>query len=103
MRTKLYVGNLNFNTTASALETAFSAGGRSVVAINLPSDESSGRIRGFAFVEMGSESDATAAIAALNGTEIDGRSVKVDHAQPRATAGPRSSGGGSYGGHRHGR
>lgn len=87
MRTKLYVGNLSYNTSESTLKTAFSAGGRSVVAISLPSDETTGRIRGFAFVEMGSEPDATAAIAQLNGTDLDGRSLKVDHAQPRVAPG----------------
>src|SRR5262249_28751109 len=66
MGTKLYVGNLNFSTTEDALRAAFAANGRVVKDVAIPSDRETGRPRGFAFVEMGSDSDAKAAIAALD-------------------------------------
>ena len=88
MGTKLYVGNLGFSTTEAALKTAFSADGRTVRGVIIPNDRATGRGRGFAFVEMGSESDARAAIDALNGTELDGRNLKVDAAQERVTRPP---------------
>lgn len=89
MATKLYVGNLDLNTTEDALKTAFSADGRTVRAITIPSDRETGRARGFAFVEMGSDSDAAAAIAALDGKDLGGRNLKVNEAQDRA---PRTGG-----------
>ncbi len=95
MGTKLYVGNLNFSTTEDSLKTAFSASGRSVKAVTIPSDRETGRPRGFAFVEMGSEADAKAAIAAMDGKELEGRTLRVNEAQERA---PRSGGGGGGGG-----
>lgn len=85
MATKLYVGNLDLNTTEETLKAAFSADGRAVRAITIPSDRDTGRARGFAFVEMGSESDAAAAISALDGKELAGRKLKVNEAQDRAT------------------
>ena len=98
MGTKLYVGNLNFTTTEDALKAAFSANGRAVKAVTLPTDRETGRPRGFAFVEMGSESDAKAAIAALNGKDLEGRPLKVNEATERAPGsgggGPGSGGGG---------
>ena len=94
MGTKLYVGNLNFTTTEDALKAAFAGNGRTVKEVAIPSDRETGRPRGFAFVTMGSEGDAKAAIAALDGKELDGRSLKVNEAQDK----PRSGGGGGYGG-----
>ncbi len=94
MGTKLYVGNLNFTTTEDALRAAFAANGRTVREVAIPSDRETGRPRGFAFVTMGSEGDAKAAIAALDGKELDGRSLKVNEAQDK----PRSGGGGFGGG-----
>ena len=97
MGTKLYVGNLNFTTTEDALKTAFAANGRTVKEVAIPSDRETGRPRGFAFVTMGSEGDAKAAIAALDGKDLDGRSLRVNEAQDK----PRSGGGGGgrgYGG-----
>ena len=91
MGTKLYVGNLNFTTTEDALKAAFSENGRTVKEVAIPSDRETGRPRGFAFVTMGSEGDAKAAIAALDGKDLDGRSLKVNEAQDRP---PRSGGGG---------
>jgi RNA recognition motif-containing protein len=94
MGTKLYVGNLNFSTTEDALRAAFAANGRTVKEVAIPSDRETGRPRGFAFVTMGSESDAKAAIAALDGKDLDGRSLKVNEAQDK----PRTGGGGGGGG-----
>src|SRR5262245_57931445 len=98
MGTKLYVGNLNFTTTEDALKSAFAANGRTVREVAIPSDRDTGRPRGFAFVTMGSDADAKAAIAALDGKDLDGRALKVNEAQDR----PRTGGGGGGGGGRGG-
>jgi cold-inducible RNA-binding protein len=98
MGTKLYVGNLNFTTTEDALRAAFAANGRTVREVAIPSDRETGRPRGFAFVTMGSEGDAKAAIAALDGKELDGRSLKVNEAQDKRRAGGGGFGGGRGGG-----
>src|SRR6266850_1619160 len=87
MSTKLYVGNLNYTTTEVGLRTAFAADGRTVKEVAMPSDRETGRPRGFAFVEMGSEGDAKAAIAALDGKDLDGRSLKVNEAKERVPSG----------------
>jgi len=87
MSTKLYVGNLNYTTTEASLRTAFSADGRTVTEVAMPSDRETGRPRGFAFVNMGSEGDAKAAIAALDGKDLDGRSLKVNEAKERTPSG----------------
>ena len=87
MTTKLYVGNLNYTTTEDGLRTAFAADGRTVREVAIPNDRDTGRPRGFAFVEMGSEGDAKAAIAALDGKDLDGRSLKVNEARPRIPGG----------------
>ena len=83
MSNKLYVGNLNYTTTEDGLRTAFAADGRTVNGVAIPSDRETGRPRGFAFVDMGSEIDAKAAIAALDGKDLDGRSLKVNEAKER--------------------
>ncbi len=102
MGTRLFVGNLSYTTSEDALRTALSEGGRVVKEIHMPADRETGRPRGFAFAEMGSEADAKAAIEALNGTELDGRTLKVNEAQerpPRAAGGFGGGGGrGGYGG-----
>ena len=100
MGSKLYVGNLNFTTTEEALEAAFAADGRTVKEIAIPTDRDTGRPRGFAFVTMGSEADAKAAIAALDGEELEGRALKVNEAQdkPRGGGGGGGGGRGGYGG-----
>jgi cold-inducible RNA-binding protein len=85
--TRIYVGNLSFNTTDSALRDAFAADGRTVSEVKMVTDRDSGRPRGFAFVEMGSPADAEAAIAALDGHEIDGRALKVNIAKERVQGG----------------
>jgi len=87
MSTRLYVGNLNFTTTEDGLRAAFAADGRTVREVAIPSDRETGRPRGFAFVDMGSEDEARAAIAALDGRDLDGRSLKVNEAKERTPGG----------------
>ena len=91
--TKLYVGNLPFSATDESVRTLFAAHG-TVEKVSLISDRETGRPRGFAFVEM-SNADASRAMQALNGTDFDGRSLKVNEAQDR-----ERSGGGGRGGPR---
>ena len=102
MGTKLYVGNLNYNTTEQTLGEAFGADGRQVTDIAVMTDRMTGRPRGFAFVTMGSSEDAEAAIAALNGKTVDGRPLKVNEAQERVPRTGGGGGGGGYGGDRGG-
>ena len=99
MGTKLYVGNLSYSTTEAALRTAFEADGREVREIAMISDRETGRPKGFAFVQMGSEEDAKQAIAALDGRELDGRPLRVNEAQERQGGGGGGGGGGSRGGY----
>src|SRR5262245_4740803 len=94
MGSKLYVGNLSYTTTEDSLRAAFSANGRTVKEVAIPADRETGRPRGFAFVTMGSDADAKAAIAALDGKDLDGRKLKVNEAQDK----PRAGGGGGGGG-----
>ncbi len=96
---KLYVGNLNFNTVESMIEDAFGAYG-TVVSVNLITDRETGRPRGFGFVEMASPEEAAAAREALDGQQLDGRNLRVDEAQDRRSGGGgnRGGGGGGYGG-----
>jgi cold-inducible RNA-binding protein len=91
---KLFVGNLSFNTTQNDLQDAFAAHG-AVMEAHLPTDRMSGRPRGFAFVTMGTPEEAQAAILAMNGSQLDGRSITVNEAKPREE---RSGGGGGGGG-----
>ena len=76
MATKIYVGNLNFSTTDDRLSETFGQYG-SVVSANVVTDRNTQQSRGFGFVEMEEQSDAEAAISALNGHELDGRNLKV--------------------------
>jgi RNA recognition motif-containing protein len=94
MSSKLYVGNLAYSTSESAIEQAFAAHG-TVASVTLISDRDTGRPKGFGFVEMGSAEEAEAAKNALDGTQMDGRTIKVDIAKERE---PRRGGGGGYGG-----
>ena len=86
MPIKLHVGNLDYTTTAEAVRAAFAAGGRQVADVSLPTGKVSGEPRGFAFVQMATEADADAAIAALNGSQLDGRAIRVDLARGRLGA-----------------
>ena len=95
MGTRLYVGNLSYNVTEGELRDAFAEGGRNVVEVKIVMDRDTGRPRGFAFVEMGSDDEANGAISSLSGREIQGRPINVSEARARA---PRSGGGGGYGG-----
>lgn len=94
--TKIYVGNLPFSATDESVKTLFSAHG-AVTSVALPTDRETGRPRGFGFVEMAS-TDATAAIAALNGHSMEGRSLRVNEAQDKPQGGGNRSGGGGGGG-----
>src|SRR5580658_8769814 len=82
MSNKLFIGNLSFNTTENDLQDAFAAHGN-VTEVNLMMDRTTNRSRGFAFVTMGGDEEAQKAIAAMNGTELDGRSLTVNIAKPR--------------------
>ena len=98
MATKLYVGNLSFNTSTSDLEQMFGESG-TVLSANIIDDRETGRSRGFGFVEMSSDSEAKAAISALDGKEVGGRNLKVNEAKPRENNGGGGGGGrGGYGG-----
>jgi RNA recognition motif-containing protein len=90
MNTKLFVGNLSFNTTENDLHDAFAAHG-TVVEANLMMDRMSGRPRGFGFVTMSTPEEAQKAIDALNGATLDGRNLTVNIARPKEE---RSGGGG---------
>jgi RNA recognition motif-containing protein len=93
MGSKLYVGNLSYNTSSSDLEQVFSAHG-SVKSAEVIADRDTGRSKGFGFVQMGTDAEAQAAIGQLNGQELDGRALTVNEAKPKE----RSFGGGGGGG-----
>jgi RNA recognition motif-containing protein len=95
MSTKLFVGNLSFNTTENDLQEAFAAHG-TVVEANLMMDRMSGRSRGFAFVTFSTPDEAQKAIAAMNGAQLDGRALTVNIARPKEERprGDRPGGGG---------
>lgn len=96
MNSKLFVGNLSFNTTENDLQDAFAPHG-TVTEVNLMMDRSTGRSRGFAFVTMSSPEEAQKAIDAVNGKSVDGRALTVNIAKPREE---RPGGGGGGGGRR---
>ncbi|MCA1625115.1 MAG: RNA-binding protein [Acidobacteria bacterium] len=103
MSTKLYVGNLSFNTSNEDLQELFGQAG-TVESTNIIEDRDTGRSRGFAFVEMSSKEEGAAAIEQLNGKEIDGRALVVNEAKPRENragggGGNRGGGGGGRGGY----
>jgi RNA recognition motif-containing protein len=100
MGTRLYVGNLPFDVDESQLRQVFQEEGRQVTEVKIVMDRDTGRPRGFAFVEMGTQADAQAAISALNGKELGGRALTVNEAreqEPRrgGFGGGRGGGGGS--------
>jgi RNA recognition motif-containing protein len=109
MGKKLYVGNLTYGVTDSMLDQLFAAHG-TVESAQVIMDRDTGRSKGFGFVEMGSDKEAQAAIAALNGKEVDGRALTVNEARPRPEGGGgrgrsgghggRGGSGGGYGGGR---
>ena len=93
MSKKLYVGNLSYSVTEEELVTLFSGYG-SVDTVKLITDRDTGKMKGFAFVEMMEENDAVSAVEGLNGREVSGRQIVVDVARPKA---PRGGGGGPRG------
>src|ERR1700729_1656961 len=99
MGKKLYVGNMSYDMDSSSLQTLFSSHG-TVQSAEIISDRETGRSKGFGFVEMGSEAEAAAAIAALNGQEHGGRALTVNEAKPKESRGGGGGGGGrgGYGG-----
>jgi RNA recognition motif-containing protein len=98
MGSKIYVGGLPYSTTEQQLSDLFAAHG-SVASARIITDKFTGQSRGFGFVEMSGDSEAQAAIAALNGTQHGGRTLTVNEARPQE---PRSGGGGrGFGGGRH--
>ena len=99
MGRKLYVGNLTFGVTDSELEQLFAAHG-TVQSAQVIMDRDTGRSKGFGFVEMGSDQEAQAAIAALSGKDMNGRALTVNEAKPRESGGGgRGGGGGGRGGY----
>ena len=111
MSTKLYIGNLAFQTTSQELQELFAQAG-TVESASVVEDRMTGRSRGFAFVEMSTKEEATAAIDQFNGKELGGRALKVNEAKPRENraggggrgfgGGGNRGGGGGYGGNRNG-
>lgn len=97
--TRLYVGNLAYSTSEEGLREAFARDGRKVKTVFIATDRETGRPRGFAFVEMETPEDATAAIAAMDGQSVDGRTLKVNEARERegGGGGGRRPGGGGGG------
>src|SRR5262245_30929685 len=97
MGKKLYVGNLSFNMDSSELEQLFEPYG-TVQSAQVVMDHETGRSRGFGFVEMGTDQEAQAAIEALAGRQVGGRSLTVNEAKPREDRGGGGGGRGGYGG-----
>jgi RNA recognition motif-containing protein len=97
MGKKLYVGNLAYSMNDSDLQQIFEPHG-TVSSAQVIMDRDTGRSKGFGFVEMGSESEAQAAIAALNGAEVDGRTLTVNEARPKTDTRGGGGGGRGYGG-----
>src|SRR5438876_8198611 len=102
MATKLFVGNLPFTTIENDLQDHFAQAG-TVISVNVMQDRATGRSRGFAFIEMGSQEDANKAIEMFHQKDFQGRPLTVNEARPREDRPPGGGGGGGYGGGRGGR
>ena len=99
MGRRLYVGNLNYATTADTLRSVFEEDGRTVTDVHVVTDRETGRSRGFAFVELSTDAEAQACVDTLDGAEVDGRTLRVNEAQERRDdRGRGRGGGGGYGG-----
>jgi RNA recognition motif-containing protein len=98
MGTKLYVGNLSFNTTETDLQDLFAQAGE-VSEVTLMQDKFTGKSRGFAFVTMGNEADAQKAVTEFNGKTVEGRPLTVNEARPREARPGGGGGGGGRGGY----
>src|SRR5213080_2149357 len=94
----IFVGNVSFQTSEEQIRSLFETNG-TVDRVNVVKDRDSGQARGFAFVEMSNTSEADQAIAALNGTDVDGRTLNVNEARPKTSGGTgrRDSSSGGYG------
>ena len=97
MGNRLYVGNLSFGSTQDMLKDAFAAHGE-VVDVHLVADRATGQSRGFGFVTMGTREQAESAMQAMNGADLDGRTLKVNEAEERSSGGGGGGGGGRRGG-----
>lgn len=95
---KIFVGNMSFQTSEDEIRSLFEPYGE-VTSVSIPTDRDTGRVRGFAFVEMTNAGEATNAMSALNGKEVNGRQLRVNEAQPK---GERGGGGGGGGRRPHG-
>lgn len=95
MGKRLFVGNLSWDSTEESIRAAFEQGGGTVSDVHIMTDRETGRSRGFGFVEMSTDEEAQAAIQEMDGADLDGRSLRVNEAQPRQ---PRQGGGGGGGG-----
>ena len=102
MSRKLYVGNLPFTTDETQLQDLFAQAG-TVETVSVVRDRDTGRARGFAFVEMGSDEEAQKAINQLNSYELGGRALTVNEAKPKTAGGGYNGGGGGYDGGGNGR
>src|SRR5947209_1104875 len=98
MGKKLYVGNLSYGVTDSDLQTMFEAHG-TVRSAQVIMDRDTGRSKGFGFVEMDNDAEAQAAIAAMNGKQVEGRALTVNEARPKTEGGRGGGGGGGRGGY----
>jgi len=93
----VFVGNMNFQTTEAELRALFEPFGQ-VTRVHIAMDRETGRARGFAFVEMPNDAEATSAMSGLDGKEVGGRALKVNEARPKSASGGGPRGGGSGGG-----
>jgi RNA recognition motif-containing protein len=89
----IFVGNLSFGTSEASIRSMFESYG-TVERVNIVTDRDSGQPRGFAFVEMTGDAEATSAINGLNGRDLDGRTLNVNEARPKPERGARNGGGG---------
>ena len=97
MGTRLYVGNLSFSSTVDTVREAFERIGQ-VTDVHIVTDRATGQSRGFGFVTMGSQAEATKAIESMNGANLDGRALRVNEAEERPQRGGFGGGGGGGGG-----